>query len=81
MINPEAAPRFILIKMPVSPLSESIIEGNLKAWVFPKSKDMSTNGGENDGGRVLGIMIGVGGGAVTWTLKLTLAEVLPAKEP
>jgi hypothetical protein len=42
---------------------------------------MSAKGGEKDGGPVLGIIIGVGGGAVTWTLKLTLAEVLPAKEP
>lgn len=81
MTNPEAAPRFMLTNMPVSPLSESIIEGNLKAWVFPISKDMSAKGGEKDGGPVLGIIIGVGGGAVTWTLKLTLAEVLPAKDP
>lgn len=42
---------------------------------------MSAKGGEKVGGPVLGIIIGVGGGAVTSTVKLTSAGELPAIDP
>lgn len=44
--NPEAAPRFILTNVPVSALSGSKIEGNLKALLFLRSRVISAKAGE-----------------------------------
>lgn len=63
----------MLTNIPVSPKSPSIIEGNLKDWVFPKSREKSVKGGEKVGAPVLTLII--------WIVKLTFAEVLPAKDP
>ena len=58
--KPEANPRFMLTKILVSPLSGSIIVGNLKACDFPKGKVKSAKLGANKGGPVLGATTGVG---------------------
>ncbi len=55
--KPEAEPSFRLTNIPVSPMSLSIIEGNLKDRVFPKSREMSAKGGEKVGAPVLTLII------------------------
>ena len=55
--KPEADPSFMLTNIPVSPMSPSIIEGNLKDWVFPKSRERSVKGGEKVGAPVLTLII------------------------
>jgi hypothetical protein len=55
--KPEADPSLMLTNIPVSPMSPSIIEGNLKDWVFPKSRERSVKGGEKVGAPVLTLII------------------------
>ena len=55
--KPEADPSLMLTNIPVSPMSPSIIEGNLKDWVFPKSRERSVKGGEKVGAPILTLII------------------------
>lgn len=55
--KPRAVPSFILTNIAVSPTSLSTMDGNLKDWVFPKSREMSAKGGEKVGAPVLTLII------------------------